>query len=213
MNRTHSIVVPDYGIAWPDSDEGGVEGGGQTGPRAIGASLVLIYRDPTAPYRGIVIDDGGITKPAFATMNHTITGFYQASTNPAAKMTHIVGDGRPYLSERVRLGERQLIATNPFASTAGPKWDNPTFLNLPLPPGAASAAVQVTPNGLLSDCVSYSAMVFSTAGPGYGWRRPARRLGVVGRHRSSIRTASRCRISTPWARTRSTRISSSRSAT
>ena len=161
VNRAHSVVVPDYGIAWPDGDENVVESGGQTRPRAIGASLVVIYRDPTAPYRGIVIDDGGITKPAFATMNHTIKGFYQASATPAARMTHIVGDGRPYLSEKVRL-DGNLIATNPFASTAGPKWDTPTFLNLPLSPGAASAAVQVTPNGLLSDCVSYSAMVIST---------------------------------------------------
>ena len=38
-------------------------------------------------------------------------------------MTHIVGDGRPFLSERVKLNG-QVIATNPFASTNGPKWDN-----------------------------------------------------------------------------------------
>ena len=160
-NGAHALEVPDDGISFSDTDEGGSESGGKTGPRAIGASLVVVYRDSTQAYRGIVIQDGGVTKPAFATLNLSISGFYQASNQPAARMTAIVGDGRPYLSERLRLNS-QLIATNPFASTAGAKWDNRTFENLPLPPGASAAAVQVTPNGLLSDCLSFSAMVFST---------------------------------------------------
>ena len=130
-------------------------------PRAIGASLVVVYRDSTNPSGASSSDDGGVTKPAFSNLTLAIPGFYQASAQPGAKMTALVGDGRPYLSERL-LFNGQLIATNPFASTAGPKWDNPTFENLPLPPGASSATLQVTPNGLLSDCVSFSAMVFST---------------------------------------------------
>ena len=67
-------------------------------------------------------------------MNQTIAGFYQASANPAAKMTHIVGDGRPDVSEKV-LFDGQSIATNPFVGAEGPKWDNPTFplTAIPLP--------------------------------------------------------------------------------
>ena len=161
VNGTHAIEVPDFGISFPDTDEAVAESGSERGPRAIGASLVVVYRDSTHSFRGIVIQDGGVTKPAFSTMNLSIQGFYQASTSPAARMTALVGDGRPYLSERLKFNG-QLIATGPFASTAGPKWDNPPFPNLPLPPGASTAVVQVSPDGLLSDCLSFSAVVFST---------------------------------------------------
>ena len=153
--------MPDSGTAIGDVDEGGTETGGGTGPRAIGASLVVVYRDPTMPFKSVVIYDGGAKKTAFATMDQTIAGFYQASANPVAKMTHIVGDGRSGVSERV-LFAGQLIATNPFVGEEGPKWDNPTFSNLPLAAGAASAAVRVAPNGLLSDCLCYSGIVLST---------------------------------------------------
>jgi len=161
VNGAHAIEVPDFGTSFPDTDEGGTEPGGEACPRAIGASLVVVFRDPTSSFRGIVIHDGGVTKHAFATMNLSIGGFYQASTYPAARMTAVAGDGRPFLSERLKFNG-QLIATNPFSSTAGPKWDNPTFANLPLTPGASTAAVQIAPNGLLSDCVSLSAVVLST---------------------------------------------------
>jgi hypothetical protein len=159
-NGTHTLQVPDFGISFPDTDEGGGESGGSTGPRAIGASLIIVYRDSAHPFRGTVIYDGGVTKTAFATIALSMPGFYQASAQADAKMTAIVGDGRAFLSERVWV-DGQLIATNPFASTAGPKWDTPTFENLPIPPGASSATVQVTPNGLFSDCLSISAWVLT----------------------------------------------------
>ncbi|HSP92861.1 MAG TPA: hypothetical protein VLN08_18245, partial [Vicinamibacterales bacterium] len=161
VSGPHALEVPDSGAAFGDVEEGGTESGGGTGPRAIGASLVVVYRDPAMPFKAIVLYDGGAKKTAFATMDQTIAGFYQASASPAARMTHIVGDGRSGLSERVLL-DGQSIATNPFVGAEGPKWDNPTFGNLPLPDGAASAAVRVAPNGLLSDCLCYSGIVFST---------------------------------------------------
>ena len=79
-------------------------------------------------------------------------------------MTHIVGDGRLGVSERVFL-DGQLF-TNPFVGAEGPKWDNPTFpltsIPPPLDPGGASVVVKVAPNGLLSDCLCYSGIVLST---------------------------------------------------
>lgn len=160
-NGAHLLEVPDDGLAFPDEDEGEAETSGHPGPRAIGASLVVVYRDSTQPLRGIVIRDGAATKSAFATVTLPIPGFYQASSQPNARLTALVGDGRKYLSERVRFNN-QLVATNPFNSSAGPKWDNPTFENLPLQPGSSSAVVQITPDGLLSDCLSLSAVVLST---------------------------------------------------
>ena len=161
VSGPHTLEVPDSGTAYGEVEEGGTESGGWVGPRAIGATLVVVYRDPEMPFKAVVIYDGGAKKTAFATMDQTIAGFYQASANPAARMTHIVGDGRSGLSERVLL-EGQVIATNPFVGAEGPKWDNPTFGDLPLPADAASAAVRVAPNGLLSDCLCYSGIVFST---------------------------------------------------
>ncbi len=162
LNTTHRISVPDAGRLFGDDDETCRETRATPLPRALGASLVVVYRDPAMPYSAVVIVDGAYTKRALAKMVQPITGFFQASlTTPAAKMTHIVGDGRWFLSEQVLLGT-QLIARNPYVSADGAKWDNPTFANLPLPAGADSTTVTVDRHGLLSDCVTFSAMVFRT---------------------------------------------------
>ena len=76
------VEVPDSGTAFGDVNEGGTESGGGSGPRAIGASLVVVYRDSAMPFKAIVIYDGGFKKTAFATMNQKIAGFYQASATP-----------------------------------------------------------------------------------------------------------------------------------
>lgn len=161
VNGSHEVIVPDGGTAMPDIDELIAEGNPPNpAPRAIGASLVVVYRDPSKPFRAVVIYDGGATKSAFASMTQVLGGFYQASGTPAARMTHIVGDGRPYFSERVSVNG-QLIATNPYGSALGAKWDNPTFTNVPVAPGAGTLSVEISPHTLLSDCVSPSAMVMS----------------------------------------------------
>ncbi|MGH9311064.1 MAG: Ig-like domain-containing protein [Vicinamibacterales bacterium] len=160
-NGQHTIEVPDAGGSLPDTDEEGIETVAVKGTRAIGASLVIVFRDSSHAFSAIVIRDGGVTKSAFATLDLPITGFYQASEQPDARMTLVVGDGRPSLSEQL-VFNGQLIAINPFGSAAGPKWDNPTFANLPLAPGSSSGLVQIKPDGQLSDCLSVSAVVLST---------------------------------------------------
>ncbi len=160
INGPHTVSVPDYGYTYGDDDELGIEGYGSTGARAVGASLLVVYRHPDLPYRGIVVYDGGATKQAFSTLTQTLAGFYQAAGTPAARMTTIVGDGRPYLSERVRVNGAT-VATNPYVSGDGPKWDTPTFQGVPVAANAAGATLEIAPNGLLSDCVSLSAVVLS----------------------------------------------------
>jgi VCBS repeat-containing protein len=157
-NGVHQIAVPDAGVEFPDGDEGQAESAG-TGPRALGAGLVIVYRDPSRPLRSIVIQDGGFTKKAGATMDAAILGFYQAAGVPDARLTMLVGDGRPYLSELLKVNG-QTIATNPFASTSGPKWDTPTFTNLPVAAGSSAVSVQIVPDGAASDCLSISTLVF-----------------------------------------------------
>lgn len=162
INGSHSVRVPDSGHFYGnDDDEDDRELPGEIGPRAFGASLVIVYRDPRQPLRSIVIYDGGHTKRMYDAMIQPIRGFYEASTtNPVAKMTHIVGDGSKFLSERVFV-DNTLVAVNPFVGASGVKWDNPTF-NVVLPGDAASAQVKVDRNGLFSDCLSWSAIIFST---------------------------------------------------
>jgi hypothetical protein len=165
----HRVEVPDWGFKFKDDDEGTTETQTENGPRAVGASLVVVYRDRTQPFRGVVLYDGGVTKKAFATMDQKLEGFYQSlNAGTTVKLTHIVGDGRPFLSERVRTnGEKDGLAgpsssvTNPFRSADGPKWDDWTS-SVALPPNADSVKVRVEPHTLLSDCTSWSAMVLST---------------------------------------------------
>jgi hypothetical protein len=60
VNGKQTVEVPDAGSLFGDDDEVGVETGNVIGPRAIGASLVVIYSDPdpaTVKYKSIVIYD------------------------------------------------------------------------------------------------------------------------------------------------------------
>jgi hypothetical protein len=172
INGLHSIKVPDSGH-WvaSDDDEADKELSTELGPRAYGATLVLVYRDPRMPLKAIVIYDGAFTKRALATMVQPIQGFYQstATSNTIGRLAPIVGDGQLLLSEKLSFSSasgdaatqtNQLIAINPFVGLAGRKWDNTTF-NVPLPADTRSAAMTVDRNTLFSDCLSFSAVVFS----------------------------------------------------
>jgi len=82
-DATGRLVAPGtYQVKLPDS--------GSTGNEVtftLGASLVVIYRDPSKPLTSIVIYDGGYSmNNATQSMTQTIRGFYQASTtSPAAR--------------------------------------------------------------------------------------------------------------------------------
>ena len=114
LNTSFRVQVPDSGTDYDDDDddddEDSRERQDRNGPRAVGASLVVVYRDPAKPFKGVVIYDGGVTKREIATMNQTIQGFYDSSNGlpvaRSARMTHIVGDGRLFLSERVTINDQ-----------------------------------------------------------------------------------------------------------
>ncbi|MDQ3347214.1 MAG: hypothetical protein M3545_04530 [Acidobacteriota bacterium] len=160
VNGSHPVSLPDVGFKWDDEAKE-VSG---TGPHPIGASLVIVYRQRGTPLKAIVIYDGGYTKRPYDTMTQTLAGYYDASSGTpvpsAAKMTHIVGIGTPFLSERI-LVDGALVARNPLSSLSGALWDNWTVA-VTLPSNDASAQVTVLPDGLRSDCLTYSAMVLST---------------------------------------------------
>src|SRR5215472_5250803 len=75
--------------------DSGSNGGGT--PLTLGATLVIIYRllsplSTTGALNAITIYDGSFAPSnGGASMSQTMMGFYQAATNSAAKLTHIVG--------------------------------------------------------------------------------------------------------------------------
>ena len=88
------------------------------------ASLVVVYRVPTSPLRAVVIYDGAVTADAnFPVMNLTLKGFYQVSATPAARMTHIVGNGDGF-QEKLTINGTPVPGTNPFGGALGSAWDN-----------------------------------------------------------------------------------------
>src|SRR5262249_36213422 len=88
-------------------------------------------------------------------------GFYQASDNPAAKMTPIVANGQPGFVETLTVNGLPLNGS-PFTGSVGLRWDNPT-VTISLHPDDASYTTQVTPGpGANQVCLTFSAIVTST---------------------------------------------------
>lgn len=137
-----------------------------TNTQFVGASLVVVYRLVTpgnpriAPLRSVVIYDGSFTATPAAGLNQTMGGFYQAALIPAAKMTHIVGNGQKTFKETLTVNSSipQGVPSNPLVGAQGLNWDNYTF-NYNLAPNASSVETSVVLN---QDCLSWAAIVTST---------------------------------------------------
>ncbi len=156
-----SVVVPDGG-------------GGGSLPLAQGASLVVVYRDPSpgTPLKSIVLYNGGFTMDQGSDRFQLgLAGFYQpATTGATARLTPIVGDGQLNFPENIAVSARDAngidlsTATfhNQFAGIQGSDWDNPS-LSMAMPGAARSMTLDVNRIGLSSfDCLSFSAAVLST---------------------------------------------------
>ena len=150
VNGPHTVEIPDSGPS------------GNGVPIALGASLVVVYRDATRPLNAIVIYDGGYTMDqSHESMTQRLRGFYQAA-GPAAKMTHIVGSGQANKTERLLLPGLAPIA-NPFAGSAGSAWDNVTY-DVSLASLTEPAVTSVDHAGTSSfDCLTWTAIVLRTS--------------------------------------------------
>ena len=161
-NGTYQVQIPDAG-----SNGNGV-------PIALGASLVIIYRDPRLPLNGIVIYDGGFTMNNVTdSMTQTIRGFYQAA-GTTGRITHIVGSGQLNKTETLRLpgtvaGTTSNAVVNPFSASTGANWDNPTFDLTGVTTSSTaqygdSVTTSVDHAGSASfDCLSWGAVIYRTA--------------------------------------------------
>jgi len=142
---------------------------GNTPPNTLGATLVIIYRvlSPATPLNAIVLYDGAHA-PSNTAQNtsQTMTGFYQpASSNRAAKLTHIVANGQPNKFEQVLFKGIPLTAANTaaFPGAYNDSWDNPTWTVSPYMSATdTSATTSVVPSASNGGCVSWGAMILST---------------------------------------------------
>jgi hypothetical protein len=159
----------NYVVQIPDSGSGG-----NGVPIALGASLVMIYRDPRLPFNGIVIYDGGYTmNNVFESMSQTLKGFYQAA-GTTGRITHIVGSGQLNKTENLRLPGNAVptnssTVVNPFVAASGANWDNPTFdltgvtvSSSPQYGDSVTTSVDHIGTGTF-DCLSWGAIVYRTA--------------------------------------------------
>ena len=132
VNGTHTVQLPDLGTS-------------NSTPRALGASVVVVYSVPTEPLNAVVIYDGGYTMNNDTdSMVQTIEGFYDPASGPG-KMTHILGSAQAnkseilYFSDGVTEGiitdpAADPTGTNPFRSAQGASWDNFRAPDMPLAP-------------------------------------------------------------------------------
>ena len=144
VNGSHPVQLPDDGVT----------------TAALGASLVVVYRDPALPLSAIVIYDGGFTMGSSETMTQRIQGFYDPATT-AAKMSFVMGSGQASKSERLTFSG-DAVAVNPFKSAQGLYLDNPTF-NVSSPLGLATVTAGIDHVDVsLPDCVTGSALIYKT---------------------------------------------------
>ncbi|BCS31774.1 hypothetical protein TBR22_A09780 [Luteitalea sp. TBR-22] len=129
---------------------------------ALGASLVVIYRDSSLPYSAIVLYDGTYSMANDTpSMTLPVVGFYDADdVNLAGKLTHIVGSGQANKGETLFYNDTTWL--NPLTGSAGPNWDNPTF-NVTVDPSRRSIVTGGRPGGTGSfDCLTWAAVVYKT---------------------------------------------------
>jgi hypothetical protein len=71
-------------------------------PESAGASLVIVYRDPSQPLRKIVFYDGiHIQSSLSEVTTQSLQGFYKSSAAKSATLTHIIASGQPNSYERI----------------------------------------------------------------------------------------------------------------
>ena len=158
----HTVTLPQQGT-------------GNVLTQSAGATLVLVYRDPTEPLRKVVFYDGPFAQPEGAPMTQVIRGFYESSSNQSARITHIVGSGAANRHERLFFNGA-LVAVDPFPAPLGGNadrgWANPTYNVTPRMPGViatdgygeiVTTSVAHPQNARPYECLSWAAVVFSTA--------------------------------------------------
>jgi hypothetical protein len=129
-------------------------------PLTLGVSLVVVYRHPSLPFKGVVLLDGSFTlNNATDVFDQTIDGFYQAAAGAKAKVTHIAGDGQSNFPERLSFNNGP-FEENAFTGQSGYSWDNLTR-EVSVPENASFLTTKVDHGNGAFDCLSWVAIAAS----------------------------------------------------
>ena len=151
-----------------DSGGGGSQAPSSSNQKNLveGATLVVVWRRPDHPLRGITIYDGAYTanQDNNGAMSQIVKGFYQAADDADARMTHIVANGNTNFGDKLTVDGDIPVgvsSTNAFTGALGSSWDSLTF-DVSLDADASSVTTAVEAVGSSVDCLSWGAIVFST---------------------------------------------------
>ena len=159
VNGAHTVTLPEL-----------------TGNKAVqsaGATLVIVYRDPSQPLRKIAIYDGAYAAADGATITQHLRGFYKSSTVKSAQVTYLVGSGGNNHGDRASFNGTTISTSDPFPQTSPSSdrsWANPSYDVSALMPGldtndgfgetaTTALAAATTP----AECRTAAAVIFSTA--------------------------------------------------
>lgn len=125
-----------------------------------GASLVVIFSNPTFARKRIIINDGGLILNGLPliTASTTLTGFI--ATSPVqARTTYIVGNGQDIVLDNASFNSTLIAGPNAFTGKDGPLWDTLT-LDVSSLVNAEDTLATATIS-IESDCLGWIAQVFS----------------------------------------------------
>ena len=159
VNGNHTVSLPEVN--------------GNHAINSAGATLVIVYRDPSQPLRKIVLYDGAFAQPEGATVTQRLRAFYKSASTKSAKVTHIGGTGGNNQTEAVSFNGTVVSTTDPFPQTSPSSdrsWANPTYNVSSLMPGTTTtdgfgetATTAVSANVSPAACRTSAAIVFSTS--------------------------------------------------
>ncbi len=143
----------------------GLPGNLAGGNDSQGASLVVVYRQSTAPLTTIVINDGAVALNFDPTSyTNTIRGFTASSPVDNAQVTYLVGDGQAEWDGDNATFNETLLASGAFSEEDGLYWDSPTFDVTSLTSGSSAATTLSNSDPSdpsQTDCLLWVATIFS----------------------------------------------------
>ena len=155
----HTVTVPE-------------SGSGNVIPQSAGASLVLVYRDPSLPLKKISVYDGIYIQPQGETTIQTLRGWYQSDPIHQSRYTPIVASGAKNSTDQLFFNN-SLVANDPFPGamkSSDRAWSGVTYDVTSKMPGTdiagqygETATAKVThTKSTPYECLTFAAEWFST---------------------------------------------------
>ena len=103
--------------------------------QSAGATLVIVYRDPSQPLQKIVFYDGAYAAAEGATVTQPLQGFYKSAPGALAQVTYIAATGGNNHGDLASVNGTVISPSDAFPQTSPSSdrsWANPTYPNVSL---------------------------------------------------------------------------------